>query len=135
MVLLEISTDVLKVFNALTSRYIKSRTASLYGAFLAVSFGLGPLEAAPVAPPTHPCVHSPGSFLLNSRPSHPSPLDADHLLSHMMDRYWFSFTMATMMIPPIKVQVGQNREWKTVPRPYICVRRALSTLSVGSTKH
>lgn len=33
-----------------------------------------------------------------------------------MDRYWVSFTMAMMALPPIRVQVGQKREWKTAAR-------------------
>lgn len=35
----------------------------------------------------------------------------------MMDRYWVSFTMAMMTVPPIKVQLGQKREWKTATWP------------------
>lgn len=44
-------------------------------------------------------------------------LPALHLLmvSDMMDRCCVSFTMAMIMVPPIKLQVGQNREWKTAP--------------------
>lgn len=37
--------------------------------------------------------------------------------SHMMDRYWVSFTMAMMMVPPMRVQVGQKSEWNTATRP------------------
>ena len=67
-------------------------------------------------PPPHPhpiVLVAPGR--VNSRGLH-------HLLirlscSHMTDRCWVSLTMAMMMLPVMKVQVGQKREWKSATWP------------------
>lgn len=52
----------------------------------------------------------------------------------MTDRYWVSFTMAMIRVPPMREQVGHSREWKTVTGPYIWVRIAQFIFSEGSTK-
>lgn len=50
----------------------------------------------------------------------PCPYEREAFLSFTSlrtDKYWVSFTMAMIMVPPIKVQVGQNKEWKTATWP------------------